>query len=337
MPTLRVMTFNVENLLARFQFSKWEEENLAALLEPESEVERANLIRTHWNVIQAETRVFTALCIRQGDPDVVCLQEVENLRALRAFRDRYVRRIGDMQFPYAVLIDGNDPRGIDVAVMSKARIDGVATHQYRERKGMPYYARDGSLQRSKTPITVFRRDCLEVRVIKNKKVLPIYVCHFKSMYGGRPETRPFREAEAATVREILEERFAPDDPREHEWLILGDLNDYTEDCMKGEPDFEHGLGALFQDDFSVDLVKRIPKAEDRWTHFYAGQRHYAQLDYILASPALADRNPKAVPRIIRQGMPWRAEKYQGDRWPRVGYDGPKASDHCPVVVELKYG
>jgi hypothetical protein len=41
---------------------------------------------------------------------------------------------------------------------------------------------------------VFRRDCLEVDLKKDNKILPIFVCHFKSMSGGRDTTRPIRQA-----------------------------------------------------------------------------------------------------------------------------------------------
>ncbi|HKI08003.1 MAG TPA: hypothetical protein VKA09_06380 [Nitrososphaeraceae archaeon] len=79
---------------------------------------------------------------------------------------------------------------------------------------------------------VFRRDCLEVDLKKDNKILPIFVCHFKSMSGGRDTTRPIPQAEATTVREILEDRFG--DPSTHDWVLAGDLNDYTE--TDGIPD-----------------------------------------------------------------------------------------------------
>jgi len=58
---------------------------------------------------------------------------------------------------------------------------------------------------------------------------------------------------------------------------------------------------------------------------------------ILLSPALASRNEAAVPDIVRNGQPWRTPFPAGqevERFPRAGWDRPKASDHCPVAVTL---
>ena len=327
MPTLKLMTFNVENLLSRFRFRKFEEERLVSLMDLESEEERLQLIRTHWNQLNHENRVFTALVIKEAAPEVICLQEVENMRSLKFFHDRYLRRTwghGFNNYQHQVLIEANDPRGIDVAVMSRFKIVAAASNQ--EREGAVLYP-DGVREER-----IFRRDCLEVNVKKQNKVLTIFVCHFKSMAGGRANTKGRRAAEAAAVREIIQERF--EDPAGANWVVVGDLNDYTE--TDGTPDDAHGLGALIDGGFCEDAVKRIADPLDRWTHYYAGEDSYHQLDYILLSPALAAANPDVVPRIVRCGQPFRALRYEGQRFPRVGYDRPKASDHCPVTMELSF-
>ena len=125
MRTLKLMTFNVENLLSRFRFRKFEEESLVSLMDIESEEERLQLIRSHWNQLNHENRVFTALTIKQAEPEVICMQEVENMRSLKFFHDRYLRRTwghGFNNYNHKVLIEANDPRGIDVAVLSRFRI-----------------------------------------------------------------------------------------------------------------------------------------------------------------------------------------------------------------------
>lgn len=88
----------------------------------------------------------------------------------------------------------------------------------------------------------------------------------------------------------------------------------------------------------VNIVDRLPE-EERWTHFFKGRKQcqhppaYRQLDYLLLSKSLADANGNA-PYIERRGMPKRADRYKGPRFPGIGVDRPKASDHCPVVMEL---
>ncbi|MCW5773776.1 MAG: endonuclease/exonuclease/phosphatase family protein [Rhodospirillaceae bacterium] len=329
MSRLRLMTFNVENMLVRFDFDPETEASLATLLDAEEPAARAELARTYWNVLNDEMRVMTALAIREGRADLVCLQEVESMRGLRAFQDRYLRRMTDVEYAHSVLIEGNDGRRIDVAVMSRLPFERIITHQA---------LRWDELQIEKPKIVetardrIFKRDCLEVHVQVGEKTLPVFVCHFKSMDPERDKTRPWRAAEAMAVRRILERRFA--DPAAADWIVVGDLNDYTE--TDGVPDHHHALAALLGDGFAVDLVKRIADPRDRWTHFFPEERTYRQIDYLLASPALARKNPDAVPTILRQGQPYRAERYQGPRYPRIGWDRPKASDHCPVVIDLKF-
>ncbi|HEY7609126.1 MAG TPA: endonuclease/exonuclease/phosphatase family protein [Alphaproteobacteria bacterium] len=328
MTRLRLMTFNVENMLLRFEFDRETEASLATLLDAEEPAARAELVRTYWNILNDEMRVMTALAIRDGAADVVCLQEVESMRGLRAFQERYLRRMADIDYPHSVLIEGNDGRHIDVAVMSRFPLERIVTHQA---------LRWDELQIDKPKIVeaardrIFKRDCLEVHVQVGEKALPVFVCHFKSMVPDREKTREWRAAEATAARRIIEKRF-PDPAAD--WAVVGDLNDYTE--SDGVPDPQHALAPLLDGGFAVDAVKRIPDAKDRWTHFFPDERAYRQLDYVLLSPALARKNKDAVPRILRQGLPYRAERYQGPRYPRIGWDRPKASDHCPVVIDLKF-
>jgi len=325
MPSLKIMTFNVENMLARFNFREWEKDRLATLPDIDSDIDRTNLIRTYWNILHDENRVFTALTMKEGDPDIICLQEVENLQVLRLFHDRYLRPYSRRDYRYKVLIESHDRRGIDVAVLSRFSLDSTTTHQ--DTMGDIHYPTGVRNE------LVFRRDCLEVHAKKQNKILPIFICHFKSMVGGRQETKPTREAEAQAVKEIIEGRF--NNPSQSDWVIVGDLNDYTE--IDGTPDNAHALSPLLDNNFSVDLVKRrITNVQNRWTHYYSTDDRYTQLDYILVSPSLYNKNQNVALTIIRKGQPYRAERYSDERWPRVGYSRPKASDHCPVVVTLNY-
>ena len=149
---------------------------------------------------------------------------------------------------------------------------------------------------------------------------------------------------------LLADDRRPEHPHARLFEQLGDLNDYAErlvvtgDRHSGyafAPAYEEQSAVLdlTADGFSVNLVERRPET-DRWTLFHSrgpDEMHLCQLDYVLASPHLAKTNAKAVPDIVREGQPWRTpfpEHARVERYPRTGWDRPKASDHCPVAVTL---
>ncbi|MGW3645042.1 endonuclease/exonuclease/phosphatase family protein [Streptomyces sp. NPDC000878] len=216
-------------------------------------------------------------------------------------------------------MDGNDPRLIDVAVLSRFPITHIRSHQHFLDPASPTTA-------------LFSRDCLEVDVEvgagASKRTVTLYVNHFKSMSGGRRQTREKRVQQAAKVRELVTERFGPT-PGDSPFVILGDLNDYMETNAEGSP----AIGDLVDWDQVENVVTRLP-TDEQWTHFWAEEDEYRQLDYLLPSASLAAATV-AVPEIFRQGLPLRAVKYTGPHLIGVGKDKPKASDHCPVVFELE--
>jgi predicted extracellular nuclease len=150
------------------------------------------------------------------------------------------------------------------------------------------------------------------------------------MLGGRDQTRPKRERQAQAVMEIVSERFGPD-PGEHPFAILGDLNDYVEEDEQGTS----GIAELVGWEHVENVVERLP-TEERWTHYFPRDDAYHQLDYLLLSRTFAEAHP-GDPEILRKGSPLRAERYTGERFVGVGRDKPKASDHCPVLIELSGG
>ncbi|MEZ5923968.1 MAG: endonuclease/exonuclease/phosphatase family protein [Hyphomicrobiaceae bacterium] len=249
-------------------------------------------------------------------------------------------------FDWRQVVEGNDGRGIDVGVMSKYPIR-VTSHANRTFAELGVWSAElesyreyiGGKERSLAKSDkLFRRDCLEVDVELGQKSVTIFVCHLKSMSQDRAKTRVMRHAESLAIRTLIERRFGPG-ASEAPWLVCGDFNDYVE--IDGAPETDqdgnlvpHGLTPLLDPGFSVNLVARRP-ADDRWTTYYAPGDLYTQIDFILASPGLARANPNAVPEIIRGGQPYRAKRYEGPRYPRIGWDRPKASDHSPIVVELE--
>jgi endonuclease/exonuclease/phosphatase family metal-dependent hydrolase len=306
MPTVRLATFNVENLFARWRFR--------------DDLDPAEANKSGWTVdrtlfveLGVDAKAITGAAVRELRADVIGFQEVENVDTLKHFRARSLG--GRAAFPFVGGVDGNDPRLIDVALMSKLPITRIRSYQH-----VP----DPVMQ----PSPLFSRDCLEVDVeVSAQTTLTVYVNHFKSMIGGRAATRPRRERQGEAVKRLIIDRFgstAGDRP----FVILGDFNDYLETDSEGPP----GITALTDWDQVENVVERLPTSE-RWTHYWARGNEYRQLDYLLLSSMLADSSPGS-PEIMRKGLPLRADRYQGERFLGVGRDRPQASDHCPVLFAL---
>jgi predicted extracellular nuclease len=318
MDSIKVATFNVENLFARFQFSR-NIRNLEKIL-----ADGWTVNHTFFSIYNEREKKITGETIRALDADVIALQEVENLDTLRKFRTDYLR--GRESYPYALVIDGNDPRRIDVAILSRYPLTNIQTHSHLWSPELHAY--------------LFSRDCLVADVQgAGNLTLTLFVNHLKSMIdmddadSGRRNTRERRALQARTVKQIVTARFGTN-AGVHPFIILGDFNDYMESDDQGEP----GIGELVQWDQVVNVVDRLPE-DERWTHYFKGrgalEPAYHQLDYLLLSKSLAERNPHS-PHIERRGLPKRASRYSGERFSGVGLNSPKASDHCPVVMELQF-
>lgn len=313
MGTLRLATFNVENLFARWRFK--------ANVDPADANARGWIVdQTQFEELGMDDKAITGAALREIRADVLCLQEVENVDTLKHFRAQALG--GRSQYPYVAGVDGNDPRLIDVAVLSKLPITHVRSHQHLMDPSSP-------------TASLFSRDCLEVDVEvgeAEKSTVTLFVNHFKSMIGGRAQTRGKRERQAGKVMDIIMERFGHEAPGDHAFVVLGDLNDYLEPNGNGSS----GIDLLVGWDQLENVVARLPE-DEQWTHYWAGGNEYRQLDYLLPSTSLARAAPApdAAPEIFRKGTALRATRYKGPRFPGIGLDKPKASDHCPVIFELE--
>ncbi len=305
MPEIRLATFNCENLFARFRFR--------AGIDP-SDANRRGWIaeETAFHELSVNDKALTGMAIRELDADIIALQEVEDIDTLKHFRAQALG--GRTAYPYVAGIDGNDPRRIDVAVLSRLPITGMRSNQH-------------VLDPASPTKELFSRDCLEVDVAVGATSIKLFVQHFKSMMGGRKQTHDKRLRQAAEVVRIVRERFGSS-PGDQPFVILGDLNDYPETNEEGES----ALNDLVGWDAVENVAERLPDPE-QWTHFWAKEKEYRQLDYLLLSRSLARANP-GPPEIMRKGLPLRAARYKGERFVGVGDDHPKASDHCPLLMTV---
>ncbi|KQZ81431.1 endonuclease [Mesorhizobium sp. Root157] len=364
--SLRLATFNVENLMNRFDFSGFRnqlnQDRTLALFDIKTEAEYRVLEQARAIAHSDDTRQLTALAIAATRADIICMQEVDNVEALKAFEYGYLFKMVGQGYRQKYTTAGNDSRGIDVALMMRdetahgqpiefVRMTSHA-HVTFEQFGLhtPELAALGQEPHER----IFRRDCLEIDLKIGGAPLTLYLVHFKSMgsprngLDGRAATMPVRIAEAQAVRRIIEERFGKDHAADKHWAICGDMNDYRQrtlidgDAHTGYrfdvvDESQSCLNVLLAGGFCENVVERRPEL-DRWTLYHTRgpqERHLCQLDYILLSKGLAAQNASSVPDIIRSGQPFRTPFPPGqevDRFPRAGWDRPKASDHCPVAV-----
>lgn len=314
--TLRLATFNCENLFARFKFKSNVDKTKAS-------TDGFTVNELAFDFLNADEKALTAKAIKEAAADVIALMEVDNLDVLKRFRNKHLNAMG---YTEALLIDGNDPRHIDVAVLGKFPL---RSRSYQHLKS------GGS--------SIFSRDCLEVDVDVNGKTLTLFVNHLKSMLdktdpkNGRKNTRAKRVLQSKTVKSIVTDRFGTN-AGQASFAIVGDLNDYRDPT---EPVGTDGISEIVGWSQVENVVDRIADPALRWTHFYdqtkalnAKPEAYRQLDYILLSKSLAAKTA-AVPEIVRKGICKRAVLNTVARFPGVGEAKPAASDHCPVVIEIK--
>lgn len=366
--SLRLATFNVENLMNRFDFSGFRNElhrdRTLALYQIANEAEYRQLEQARAIAHADDSRQLTALAIAATRADIICLQEVDNIEALQAFEYGYLFKMVGHGYRQKYVSSGNDTRGIDVAVMMRPETHSgepiefvrMTSHAHLTYAEMRLHTPELTLSGNEPHERVFRRDCLEIDVRIAGRPLTIYSVHFKSMgsprngLNGRDATMAVRIAEANAVRRIVETRFGMDHAGDKHWVICGDLNDYRERIViTGDElsayaftpvaEAQSSIHALTAGGFCENIVERRPEME-RWTLYHTRgpqERHLCQIDYIMLSPALARANPEVAPDIVRNGQPWRTPFPPGqevERFPRIGWDRPKASDHCPVAVTL---
>ncbi|MBB3590355.1 putative extracellular nuclease [Rhizobium sp. BK529] len=365
--SLRLATFNVENLLTRFDFTGYRnqlrQDRVIKLFEVNNEGVYQQLEQARVIASTDDTRQMTALAIADADADILCLQEIDSMAALQAFEYGYLYRMVGNGYRQKYLVEGNDSRGIDVAVLmreetrdgQKIDLKDIKSHAMLTYRDFGLFD-DDIAKTNRLDDKIFKRDCLELDLRIGGVPLTLYVVHFKSMGGahdgldGRQSTLPIRRAEARAVRRIIEDRFGAGHTAKKNFVICGDMNDYQERVdvigrrgtgyrFEHRDEDESALDVFSHDGFAENVVRRRPPL-DRWTLYHARgpeEQWLCQLDYLLISPALAAANAKRIPEIIRFGQPYRTIFPPGqevERYPRTGWDRPKASDHCPVVMTL---
>jgi endonuclease/exonuclease/phosphatase family metal-dependent hydrolase len=330
---LTICTFNVNNLFVRYRFASTFPGDVSgkSAVDDPAQGYLPMYNPGSFDFFNPQQRELAAQALsRDGQalPDVVCLQEVESLIALRTFNERCLASA----YPYALLVDSRDLRQIDVGVLSKHEIVHVRSHvddrdpHAEDPVGYPWQ---------------FSRDCLEIQIQPaGGKALTLFVNHLKSKFidyksantpakqkAARKRADDFRKRQAEAVKAIVHARFPGAKFDSEHFAVIGDFND--------EPD-SAALTPLVQDAGLVSALDRIPQPEDRWTYWYRSENTASQIDHILLSPALDAATAGTLPEIERRGISFARTLQDGKPGPKQTHFQHVDDDPNPIAIDFRF-
>jgi endonuclease/exonuclease/phosphatase family metal-dependent hydrolase len=250
---------------------------------------------------------LTARVIQEINADIIGIVEAEDRPAMVRFNADLLEGF----YGHVMLIDGNDERGIDVAVMTRAGFDIASICSNVDATDA-----DG---------TVFSRDCPQYEIrTPSGAVVHVLVNHFKSQSGGGGERR---ERQAIEVRKIVDGLV---EAGKHV-VVLGDLNE--------GPTVEGGhavnLAALYDDDSPLVECYSLPGFDvgpRPGTFNSCGIRD--RLDYIFISKSLEASFSGGT--LFRKGL-WGDRVTRPTLWetyPEMTGSVEQASDHSAAFIDL---
>jgi len=243
---LKIANWNVHNLLN-------DKDDSPA---PDETIETTAKYQAH---IQAIAAVLGDM-----DPDVAVLAEVENQSTLddlnAALGNRYVE---------ARLIDANDPRGVDIAALSKLPFSSVVSHATDE------FAVEGTA----APTYQFARDAVEYHFTFEGQEIALVGVHLRSK--GPPDDPNKRLAEAERARAIANDLTTANP--DLAVAILGDFNDLPDSAP-----WKAVAGSA--SDLYSDAPGNIADP-DRWTFDFMGAQEL--IDHQMGNAKLTSRLDKS--------------------------------------------
>jgi endonuclease/exonuclease/phosphatase family metal-dependent hydrolase len=251
---------------------------------------------------------MTAKVIQTIGADVIGVVEAESRPSLLRFQDDVMKNNGGALYDHIMLIDGNDDRGIDVALMARAgfEIEKIRSHVDDEAQGR----------------RIFSRDCAEYHLrTPTNKSLVVLMNHFKSKgFGSQADSNRKRKAQAERVKLIYEGlRQAGVD----NIAIMGDFND--------TPDSDPLKPLIEQTDLKD--ISQHPNFDDGGRPgTFANGNQSNKIDYILLSPALFAKATGG--KIFRLGV-WGGKN--GDlfpHFPEITKATEAASDHAAITADI---
>jgi endonuclease/exonuclease/phosphatase family metal-dependent hydrolase len=253
----------------------------------------------------------TAMVIRDVGADVLGVIEAESRPRLAMFSTAMLTKVGGVPYEIVMMVEGNDPRGIDVGVMCRPQypVTAIRTHIYdRDEQGL-----------------VFSRDCCEYHLATPGGArLVVLVNHLKSKgYGSAadPIGTLRRTRQAARIAQIYAGLRA--EGIEHV-AVVGDLNDHPQSAA---------LAPLLSGTDLTDISSHPSFEPGERLGTFRGGNLREKLDYVLLSPSLFARATGGG--IFRRGV-FRGSRIRDpwDVYPSLTAQVHEASDHAAIYADI---
>jgi endonuclease/exonuclease/phosphatase family metal-dependent hydrolase len=258
-------------------------------------------------VNEVATRM-TAKVINEVRADVLGVVEAENRPSLLRFNRDVLELTTGSSYERIMLIDGNDDRGIDVAIMLRNgfELESIRSHVDDEENGR----------------RIFSRDCAEYHITTpGNDRLVVLVNHFKSKgFGSQADSNRRRRQQAERVKAIYQ---ALGDAGAKNVAVIGDLND--------TPDSDP-LAPLVQDTDLKDISEHPDFNDNGRPGTFGNSTASNKIDYILLSPALFQKARGG--EIFRMGIWGGKNGTLFPHFPEITKAEEAASDHAAVIADI---
>ena len=249
----------------------------------------------------------TARVIQEVNADILGIIEAEDRPSLVRFNEELLNK----HYRHAMLVDGNDERGIDVGIMTRENFEILSICS--------------NVDSVDNVGQIFSRDCPQYEVrTPNGNIVHVLVNHFKSQSGGGGSKR---RRQANKVREIA------DNLMDHEQhvVVLGDLNEGPPNGATQAINLAglYNNGSRLIDCYSLDDfdIGTRPGSYDS-----CGLSN--RLDYIFISESLREKFRGGG--LFRKGL-WGSRQSRPTNWdtyPEMEASVHQASDHAVAFVDL---
>jgi len=283
-----------------------------------SAINKDNCLANDWNddVLKEKIKriVSTILAAKEQGPDVIMLEEVENLNVLTILANALSLQSKSEYTP--VLIEGDDKRGIDVGLLTKKKVLSATLHR------IPFSDKARGLDENQNLKNINTRGILETVIeLENSKKLHVFGGHFPSQRNPSIQ----RQEALAYLAKLVNQAPSTD-------LVLagGDLN-----ITKEEDTSLNLFSNLSQQGLSVSHLVGMKDQPGSYYH----QGAWVFLDvFIFPNRALNNNsewsiNPESITvkksgdyQLNKVGTPLKFK-------PQIPHG---VSDHLPIYMEMTY-